>query len=564
MTSEKPIADDTFRIALEAAGQTMFEFDERSGHLTWSDQDAARSILNMSDSESAPTREDFLSRLSDDHLIQRERTVASARDEGKSYSIEYALGDPDQDMWVEERGTWLPCNGGEKLIAMMRRIDEQKRRENDLHHLASYDELTGQLNRVKFMEILDEALTGVREGTRQDALFFIGIDNVGTINNDFGIDTADEVIVEVAHRIEHTLGKAGVFGRVAGTKFGLLVHEGTPENVREMARNIMNAMREDIVLTRAGGIGISVCIGASYLSADTVSSSRALAEAEAAFDKARSHGASNFEMFREDTETISQRRRNSELSDVILRSLNDRRIYLAYQPIVSDVDTEVTKYECLARMRDENGSEIPAPAFIPAAEHLGLVHLLDRRILELATATLTERPNISLNVNLSWETVKDPVWAEGYLSHLRANARVCDRLTIELTETQMMDSIEPSIEFVAAIKEFGCHFAIDDFGAGYTSFRNLKALDIDILKIDGSFISGVSNSRDNQLFVRTLYDLARNFGMQTVAEWVDNEQDAQLLKALGIDYLQGFYIGKPAELPDINGLDDTDIERKVG
>ena len=148
------------------------------------------------------------------------------------------------------------------------------------------------------------------------------------------------------------------------------------------------------------------------------------------------------------------------------------------------------------------------------------------------------------------ETVKDFVWAEGYISLLRANQALADRITVELTETQVIDAIEDSIEFVSEIKKLGCSFAIDDFGAGYTSFRNLKAMDIDILKIDGSFVTGLSSSRENQLFVRTLLDLARNFGMQTVAEWVDNEADAMLLKGLGVDYLQGFLIGKPEVRPD--------------
>lgn len=200
-------------------------------------------------------------------------------------------------------------------------------------------------------------------------------------------------------------------------------------------------------------------------------------------------------------------------------------------------------------MKDEDGQEIPAPEFIPAAERLGLVHLLDRRVLELATNTLAVCPGIHLNVNISMETVKDFVWAEGYISLLRANHALAKRITVELTETQVIDAIEASIEFVSEIKKLGCSFAIDDFGAGYTSFRNLKAMDIDILKIDGSFVTGLSSSRDNQLFVRTLLDLARNFGMQTVAEWVDNEADAMLLKGLGVDYLQGFLIGKPEVFP---------------
>ena len=145
--------------------------------------------------------------------------------------------------------------------------------------------------------------------------------------------------------------------------------------------------------------------------------------------------------------------------------------------------------------------------------------------------------------------MKDFVWAEGYISNLRANEALARRITVELTETQVVDAVDAAIEFVSEIKKLGCKFAIDDFGAGYTSFRNLKALDIDILKIDGSFVTGVASSRDNQLFVRTLLDLARNFGMQTVGEWVDNEADAMLLKGLGVDFLQGYLLGKPETRP---------------
>ncbi|RFB04772.1 putative bifunctional diguanylate cyclase/phosphodiesterase [Parvularcula marina] len=556
MTAQTHFASETVGLALEATGQTMFEYDPSTGDLAWADLSAARSVFGFEENVSAPGMSELLSMLGDEHLVQRERAVETARAEKSAYTIEYALGDEAEGPWVEERGTWLPHGGTDKLIAMVRRIDEQKRREKNLSYLASYDELTGQLNRMRFIEILEETMRGVKTGTRHDALFFAGIDDVGTINNDFGIDVADQVIVEVAQRIDRALGNGGIFGRVAGTKFGILVHEGSPDTVLKTARNIMNAMRESIVLTQAGGIGVSVCIGATYLTKESGSAAQALSCAEAAFDQARRQGASSFQLFREDTDLASQRRKNNEMSDVILRALNDRRIYLAYQPIVTDITSEVTKYECLIRMRDENGSEVPAPSFIPAAERLGLVHLLDRRVLELATKDLAQNPDIALNVNLSWETVRDPVWAEGYLSHLRANARVCDRLTIELTETQMVDAIESSREFVAAIKSFGCKFAIDDFGAGYTSFRNLKALDIDVLKIDGSFVSGVSTSRENQLFVRTLLDLARNFGMKTVAEWVDDENDAQLLKALGVDYLQGYYIGKPAPLPRAEGEEE--------
>jgi len=328
---------------------------------------------------------------------------------------------------------------------------------------------------------------------------------------------------------------------------------------------MMNDVRESFITTRRCGVSASISVGAVMLPDNIEASNVAMARAEAALDAAKRQGKSSWAAFSEKTDTVSMRRRNTHMSDVILTALNERRVRLAFQPIVADLNETPKKFECLTRMRGDDGQEIPAPEFIPAAERIGLVHLLDRRVLELAINTLEICPDIHLNVNISMETVKDFVWAEGYISHLRANKHLASRITVELTETQVIDAIDASIEFVSEIKEIGCSFGIDDFGAGYTSFRNLKAMDIDILKIDGSFVTGVSSSRENQLFVRTLLDLARNFGMQTVAEWVDNEADAMLLKGLGVDYLQGFLLGKPETEPSWlpNGAPNTAPERKA-
>jgi diguanylate cyclase (GGDEF)-like protein len=376
-----------------------------------------------------------------------------------------------------------------------------------------------------------------------------GVDDLGAINNDFGFDVADQVIVEVSRRLESVLAEGDLMGRVAGTKFGIFLNNAPSERVREVCIRLLNIVRENVIETRRGSVTASICIGAVEAPRDAENAHAAMASAEAALDQAKRLGRSSWSSFSEKTDTISMRRRNTHMSDVILTALNERRVRLAFQPIVSDIGEAPTKFECLIRMRAEDGREVPAPEFIPVAERLGLVHLLDRRVLELALNTLAACPNVKLNVNVSMETVKDPVWAEGYLSVLRANENLARRVTVELTETKVIDAIDASIEFVSEIKKMGGSFAIDDFGAGYTSFRNLKALDIDILKIDGSFVTGVASSRENQLFVRTLLDLARNFGMKTVAEWVDNEADAMLLKGLGVDYLQGYLLGKPETAP---------------
>lgn len=523
--------------------QTLFEYNPVTNDFSWSDLPSARRLIGAV--YLGPTIERFVFEKRIIGEVSETRTEA-LNGSLESYVCEYQLRRDDGEAhWVEERGGWIGTGGERRLISVIRSLESQKQHEKRLSWLANNDELTGLLNRVHLRRSLDQWMEDQATNNKVGAYILAGIDDLGAINADFGFDVADVVIFEIASRLKSVLGSNDLIGRVAGTKFGILIAETDEAHIREVCINLLNSVRASVIETKRGGIATSICLGAVDLPQGAESSQQAMTRAEAALDQARRLGHSNWALFNEKTDQISLRRRNTHMSDVILTALNERRIRMAFQPIVNDLGEAPSKYECLIRMRAEDGREIPAPDFIPVAERLGLVHLLDRRVLELATNTLAVCPNIHLAVNVSMETVKDPVWAEGYLSHMRAHQTLARRITVELTETQVIDAIDASIEFVSEIKELGATFAIDDFGAGYTSFRNLKALDIDILKIDGSFVTGVAGSRENQLFVRTLLDLARNFGMKTVAEWVDNEADAMLLKGLGVDFLQGYLLGKP-------------------
>lgn len=531
----------------EQPPQTLFEFDPGADSLAWSDPASAARLIGADLSPNVVRRADFDQRIVAGELSARDAAFAG---EAQSYACQYQLSRRAGDAhWFEERGGWIGTGADRRLIGVIRSIESQKRHDTHLAWLAENDELTGVMNRAQMRVRLDEALAAAKRDGEAGAYLLIGIDDVGAINADFGFDVADEVIVECSRRIAATVGDGDLVGRVAGTKFGVALRNAGSERVREVCVRLLNAVRENVVETKKGSVAASISIGAVETPQSADSAHKAMASAEAALDSAKRLGRSSWAAFSEKTDVVTMRRRNTHMSDVILTALNERRVRLAFQPIVADIGEAASKFECLIRMRAEDGREVPAPEFIPVAERLGLVHLLDRRVLELAINTLAAVPNVKLNVNISMETVKDPLWAESYIAVMRANENLARRVTVELTETQVIDAIDASIEFVSEIKKIGASFGIDDFGAGYTSFRNLKALDIDILKIDGSFVTGVASSRENQLFVRTLLDLARNFGMKTVAEWVDNEADAMLLKGLGVDFLQGYLLGKPETNP---------------
>jgi EAL domain-containing protein (putative c-di-GMP-specific phosphodiesterase class I) len=237
------------------------------------------------------------------------------------------------------------------------------------------------------------------------------------------------------------------------------------------------------------------------------------------------------------------------VADEIAAALRENRLTFAYQPIVSASTCMPVHYECLLRLIRPDGSIVQAGQFIPAAEQLGLVRQVDRRALEIAVAELLKFPNIALAVNVSGTIASDRCWLESFVQYVRANESVARRLVVELTETAALNDFEEGTRFISDLRQMGCKVAIDDFGAGFTSFRNLKMLRVDIVKIDGAFVRGLAASRENQIFVRTLVDLAKHFNLETVAEWVGSDEEAKLLETLGVEYFQGYHCGEPSMRP---------------
>ena len=233
--------------------------------------------------------------------------------------------------------------------------------------------------------------------------------------------------------------------------------------------------------------------------------------------------------------------------DQLLRALNDRRVRLAFQPVVGAGDHAVHHFECLLRVHTEHNDVLPAVQVIASAEELGLVHLLDRRALETAARTLIGRPRLRLALNLSAQTVADGDAADDYLRALRMLGPATSRLTLELTETVAVSDPARVAEFSERSRRLGCRFSIDDFGSGHTSFRNLLAVEADQLKIDGQYVDDITTSRRSQSFVRMMVDLAETFGLETVAERVETPEVADLLEDLGVDLLQGYLFGRPSE-----------------
>jgi EAL domain-containing protein (putative c-di-GMP-specific phosphodiesterase class I) len=268
-----------------------------------------------------------------------------------------------------------------------------------------------------------------------------------------------------------------------------------------------------------------------------------LSRAQDALDGAKAKRRGSFQAYRPNLERDAQRRENVRATEEIIGALNARRISLVYEPIVATGSRQPAFYECLMRVQRADGTPLPVHDVVPLAESLGLVRLLDHRVLELALAELVAAPGLKASLNVSADSTVDPDWWAALGAMLRSHSGVAERLTVEITETAAIHDIDDTRSFVARVKDLGCRIAIDDFGAGYTSFRNLRKLGVDVVKIDGAFVQNLKRSDDDRAFVHTLIDLARRLGLETVAEWVQDEAAAVLLADWGCDYLQGALVG---------------------
>jgi len=236
------------------------------------------------------------------------------------------------------------------------------------------------------------------------------------------------------------------------------------------------------------------------------------------------------------------------VSDEIVSALNERRIVLAYQPVVPTIPGRRPFFEALLRLRRRDGGIIGPAVVLPIAEKVGLVAQIDHRVLELALQRVAAEPDLRVSVNVSAATLHDAGWIDRFAQALTTHPGAAGRLIIEITETVAIADIALTAQIFGRMKKLGAKIAMDDFGAGHTSFRSLRGLGVDVVKIDGAFVQNIARSADDRFFVRTLVELARHLNVETVAEWVEDAEATRILTEWGIDYLQGYHFGR-AEIP---------------
>ncbi|MCU0732773.1 MAG: GGDEF and EAL domain-containing protein, partial [Hyphomonas sp.] len=434
---------------------------------------------------------------------------------------------------------------------VLRVINDRYWEEQRLLYRSDHDELTGQLNRIRLTEALQAVLQRTQRTGQPCAFLMAAVNNLAVVNETFGFDIGDEVISAAARKIKDRLRGGDILGRYSSNKFGIILHDCGPGAMRIAAERFMKGVRDHTISTSACQLSATLSIGGVVLpdQADTVQN--ALNHAMTALDRAKSKRFDCFMAYEPAVASENLRRKSITIADDVIEALDQQRMRLVLQPMIGAKSGEPELYECLLRMERADGSIVSAGEFIPVAEQLGLSRLIDRRTLELSVQILHRFPKIKLSLNVSSLTCSDHEWLVALQRLTGGRKDMTNRLVIEITETAAIQDLDLSVNFVDTLKEMGCRVAIDDFGAGYTSFKNLKLLNVDMVKIDGAFVKNVADDTSDQIFIKTMIDLANTFGLETVAEWVGDERAVEHLKKAGITYLQGFYYGLPLEADEL-------------
>jgi diguanylate cyclase (GGDEF)-like protein/PAS domain S-box-containing protein len=535
---------------LVCSGDLFYEWDLVADGLTWVGQ--INEVIGIADAKSIVDGSTYLHRIHPEDLPRRMVALSQHFESSQTFNIEYRLRrDDGKFTWVQERAVAATSAEGmpRRLTGIVRDISAQKNSAEEVDFLTNHDALTGQFNRLRLREALGQAVETTIRRNGQGGFLLVGLDKLNIVADVYGDDTADAIVLTVAQRIEQCLRAGDIVGRVGFDRFAVILGDCSEQQVTAVADRFLAAIRDTAVTTSNGPMYVTASIGATMFPTSAKNVREVVGQADNALRSARRLGCDCYLEFRDVPQQHIPERPDLVVAEQVKQALRDDRIVLAYQPIVASQDGTPVFYEGLVRMLDEENKPVPAGVFVPIVEQMGLMRLVDRRVLELGITTLKKNPEISLSINVSGMTAVDPVWLRLLQEHLEGHPEVAGRLILEITETIAIDDIADSSRFVRSVAELGCQVALDDFGAGYTSFRHLRALNVDLVKIDGSFVRDLPTNPDNQLFVRTLISLAKGIGLKTVAEWVETEEEAELLRNEGVDYLQGWHYGKPETDP---------------
>ena len=453
--------------------------------------------------------------------------------------------------WVHSRLIGPDSADAVRVLSVGLDTTEQEEAERNLAWLADHDPLTELINRRRFQVDFQQILALNQRYQHQGALFFFDLDQFKYINDTSGHQAGDAMLRVVANALRRVIRDSDILARLGGDEFALVVPETDADGAIRLANRILEALSEIELPVRGRSHRISASIGIALFPDHGSNVQDLMANADLAMYQAKDVGRGRWHLFSWGEKRREQLSEEVRWKQRIEQGLQQESLFLEFQPIMRIADSHVSYYECLLRMRNEDGSVSMPGSFIPVAERSGLIHRIDRYVLRHVIATLraTDPARVSLSLNLSGRVVGDPELLPLLRTLLQESGVDPARLLIEITETAALADIQSAERLLGNIRQLGCRTALDDFGVGFSSFFYLKELPVDVVKIDGSFIQHLARSGDDRIIVKAMAEVARGLGKKTVAEFVEDGASLRMLGELRVDFAQGYFVGRPGPLP---------------
>lgn len=433
------------------------------------------------------------------------------------------------------------------LIAQLQNISERKQFEAELLNMVNLDPLTDLPNRRRFQAELEGFL---QEPDPRGAVLFLDLDGFKYVNDCLGHSAGDLLLRQLGDLLREKVGDRGTTARMGGDEFAVLLRNCTAEEAEAVAGHLRSSIRYHSVMIDGNPVALTVSIGVALVPAHGTTAQELMPRADVAMYLAKETGRDGVSVYTLDEEGRSLMEAKLTWERQIRRALDAERFVLHGQPIMDLETGRVSHYELLLRMIGEDGEVIPPGAFLDVAERFGLIHEIDRwtvrRAIHLLADIRHQAADLSLAVNLSGKAFSDRELLPLIQRELAATGITPSRLVLEITETRAIADTGKALQFIQTLQGLGCCFAIDDFGAGFSSFGHLRNLPVEYLKIDGSFVRNLPADPVNQHLVKAMVEMARGMGKRTVAEFVGDDETVRLLREYGVNYAQGFHIGLPA------------------
>ena len=460
-------------------------------------------------------------------------------------------------IWVKETGRYvLDENDNVSLFIVCENVTEKHLLSQQLSYQATHDTLTGLINRREFEARVEKVIERVKYEKSEYAVCFIDLDQFKIINDTCGHTAGDELLRQLGSVFKSVIRQRDTISRLGGDEFGVLIEHCSLKHAHRVATTLLTVINEYQFTWEDHVFKLGMSIGLVPITELTPNLNQLLQDADTACYMAKNKGRNQIVIHEADDADLAILRGEIHWLEQINKSLAEDKLLIYAQEIVPLNESDDKHYEVLVRMQDDKGNIILPGAFLIAAERYNLTSRLDLWMLKNTVKLLKEHPKFLKQIefialNLSGHSLVDEKFLNNAMTEIHDSGINGSKFCFEITETATISNLSKADRFIASLKQYGCRFALDDFGSGLSSFGYLKHLLVDYLKIDGMFVKDIVVDPIDHAMVKSINEIGQVMGMKTIAEFVENDEIKGMLREIGVNYAQGYAMGKPRLLLDI-------------